>query len=84
MYTIEAFACGYCHRVMKLRSSVVRHEKSCFRDPKNKACKMCKNLLPRSEQEGLRICRVRVYQVCLTSHCEKHEPSSMSIEGVKL
>lgn len=38
-----AYACDYCGKVVKLKSSVKRHEKSCFYNPIKKNCLSCKN-----------------------------------------
>lgn len=43
MTEIKAYACDYCHKYYKHKSSAIRHEKQCFYNPINKACLSCGN-----------------------------------------
>jgi hypothetical protein len=38
---ITAYTCSFCDKVYKLKSSAARHEKKCFANPANRACRSC-------------------------------------------
>ena len=42
MIQLTAYGCESCSRVVRLKSSMVRHEKNCTARPENRACKTCK------------------------------------------
>lgn len=45
MKSITAFLCDFCpkRRPFKVKSSCVRHEKNCYRNPQTRSCKTCGN-----------------------------------------
>lgn len=43
MRNVKAYQCSHCTFYRKTKASVVNHEDSCFRNPKNKACATCKH-----------------------------------------
>jgi len=43
MNEIKAYACDYCNKYYKHKSSARRHETRCFKNPQNKACLTCGN-----------------------------------------
>lgn len=45
MKEIKAFACDYCKKIYRHKSSAKRHENRCFYNPKNKACISCGNFI---------------------------------------
>ena len=49
MKEIKAFQCEFCGKVYKNMSSAKRHEKKCFANPINKACRACKHAIKDSE-----------------------------------
>ncbi len=49
MNEITAYTCSYCGRVYKIKSSAVRHEKRCFANPEQKACRTCKHVVKGKE-----------------------------------
>lgn len=43
---IKMYGCSYCNNFKQSKiESVLKHESRCFRNPKNKACLTCKNLV---------------------------------------
>lgn len=49
MKIITAYACEFCSKVYKNKSSAIRHEKKCYANPANKACRTCAHALNDSE-----------------------------------
>lgn len=43
MKEIKAYACDYCKKFYKHKSSAKNHEKQCYRNPNNRACLTCGN-----------------------------------------
>jgi hypothetical protein len=41
MKEVKAYQCSFCTYYRKTKSSVLRHEESCYHNPKNKACATC-------------------------------------------
>jgi len=57
MEEITAYACDYCRKFYKSKSSAKRHEKTCYHNPNNRACLTCKHFDNKSLSEfGLPYC----------------------------
>lgn len=77
MIEIKAYECDHCNKKLFTKGSMKKHESVCFRDPKNKACATCLNLVISSNVQGdvFRKCVNGVdVSLKLTSNCEKHDP----------
>jgi len=49
MKEVKAYACSYCEKIYKNKSSAASHEKKCFANPARKACRTCKHAIKDSE-----------------------------------
>lgn len=41
MYRINAYKCDFCKKYSSAKSVITKHEKKCFGNPINRACKTC-------------------------------------------
>jgi hypothetical protein len=42
MEVIQAYKCSFCSMVSALKSSTVRHEKNCYKNPASRSCQTCR------------------------------------------
>ncbi len=49
MKEVTAYACSYCEKIYKNKSSAVSHEKKCFANPARRACRTCKHAIKDTE-----------------------------------
>lgn len=55
MKKITAYACSYCGKIYKNKSSAASHEKKCFANPARRACRTCKHAIKDTETAYVRL-----------------------------
>jgi hypothetical protein len=76
MHIEEVHCCDHCNKALKIKSSMRRHEKKCYKDPANKACQTCRHFIPDTHEDDYYLCAVVEGLNGKQIHCEEHELKS--------